>query len=108
MTWKSFDELYLSYAVEPHNVRLGFTSDEFQPLQNSKTSYSIWPMVLIPYNLPPWLCMKQENFILSMLIPCPSSVRDEIGTYFQPLLEELNELWEDVIETIDASTKQNF
>ncbi|NAW49681.1 hypothetical protein FGF92_23905, partial [Salmonella sp. gx-f5] len=26
------------------------------------TSYSTWSIVLIPYNLPPWRCMKAPNF----------------------------------------------
>lgn len=65
-------------------------------------------MVLIPYNFPLWLCMKQENFILSMLIPSPNGPRDAIDIYFQPLIEELNELWEIDVETYDALTKQNF
>ncbi|WMV40936.1 hypothetical protein MTR67_034321 [Solanum verrucosum] len=108
MAWKSFDELHPSFAIEPRNVRLGLASDGFQPFRNSKSSHSIWPVVLIPYNLPPWLCMKQENFILSMLIPGPNGPGDAIDTYLQPLIEELKELWEVGIETFDASTKQNF
>ncbi|XP_019253815.1 PREDICTED: uncharacterized protein LOC109232499 [Nicotiana attenuata] len=108
MAWKSFDELHPSFASEPRNVRLGLASDGFQPFRNSKTSYSIWPVVLIPYNLPPWLCMKQENFILSMLIPGPNSPGDAIDIYLQPLIEELKELWEVGIVTFDASSKQNF
>ncbi|XP_015168116.1 uncharacterized protein [Solanum tuberosum] len=108
MAWKSFDELHPSFAVEPRNVRLGLASDGFQPFRNSKTSHSIWPVVLIPYNLPPWLCMKQENFIFSMLILGPNGPGDAIDTYLQPLIEELKELWEVGIETYDASTKQNF
>ena len=62
-------------------------------------------MVFITYNLPPWLCMKQENFILSMLISYPKGLGDEIDTYLQPLIEEFKELWEVGIETYDASTK---
>ncbi|WMV31114.1 hypothetical protein MTR67_024499 [Solanum verrucosum] len=108
MAWKSFDDLHPSFAIEPRNVRLGLASDGFQPFRNSKISHSIWPVVLIPYNLPPWLCMKQENFILSMLIPGPNGPGDAIDTYLQPLIEELKELWEVGIETFDASTKQNF
>ncbi|XP_049381430.1 uncharacterized protein LOC125846002 [Solanum stenotomum] len=108
MAWKSFDELHPSFALDPRNVRLGLASDGFQPFRNSKTSHSIWPVVLIPYNLPPWLCMKQENFILSMIIPGPNGPGDAIDTYLQPLIEELKELWEVGIETYDASTKQNF
>ncbi|XP_049414815.1 uncharacterized protein LOC125877616 [Solanum stenotomum] len=108
MAWKSFDDLHPSFAIETHNVRLGLASDGFQPFRNSKISHSIWPVVLIPYNLPPWLCMKQENFILSMLIPGPNGPRYAIDTYLLPLIEELKELWEVGIETFDASTKQNF
>ncbi|XP_049414667.1 uncharacterized protein LOC125877411 [Solanum stenotomum] len=94
--------------VDPCNVRLGLASDGFQPFRNSTTSHSIWPVVLIPYNLPPWLCMKQENFILSMLIPGPNGPGDAIDTYLQPLIEELKELWDVGIETYDASTRKNF
>lgn len=64
ITWKSFDELHPSFAVKTRNFLLGISSDGFQPFQNSKTSHSIWPVVRIPYNLAPWLGMKQENFIL--------------------------------------------
>nr|XP_009601086.1 uncharacterized protein LOC104096432 [Nicotiana tomentosiformis] len=79
----------------------------FQPFGNSKTPYSIWPVVLIPYNLPPWLCMKKENFILSMLIPGPESPGDAIDVYLQPLIEELKELWETGVESFDAPARKN-
>ncbi|XP_060182268.1 uncharacterized protein LOC132611929 [Lycium barbarum] len=108
VAWKTLDELHPSFATEPRNVRLGLASDGFQPFKSSKTPYSIWPVVLIPYNLPPWLCMKQENFILSMLILGPESPGDAIDVYLQPLIEELKELWETGVETFDASTRQNF
>ncbi|WMV07873.1 hypothetical protein MTR67_001258 [Solanum verrucosum] len=52
--------------------------------------------------------MKQENFILAMLIPGPESPCDAIDVYLQPLTEELNELWESGVETFDASTRKNF
>jgi len=94
--------------VEPRNVRLGLASDGFQPFGCSRTPYSIWPVVLIPYNLPPWLCMMQENFILSMLIPGPGSLGDAIDVYLQPLIDELKELSETRVCTFDASTKRNF
>ncbi|WMV40449.1 hypothetical protein MTR67_033834 [Solanum verrucosum] len=106
--WKKFDELHQSFAMEPRNVRLGLASDGFQPFGCSRTPYSIWPVVLIPYNLPPLLCMKQENFILSMLIPGPGSPGDAIDVYLQPLIDELKELWETGVCTFDASIKRNF
>ena len=89
---KFFDEMHENFASEPRNVRLGLASDGFQPFTYSKTSYSIWPIFLISYNLPPWICMKDSNFILSMLILGLEGPRDVIDVYFQPLIEELQEL----------------
>ncbi|KAL2900629.1 putative pectinesterase/pectinesterase inhibitor 22 [Bienertia sinuspersici] len=104
--WKSFDEEYSSFADEARNVRLGLACDGFQPFDNSQ--HSIWPVVLIPYNLPPWICMKPHSFMLSLLIPGPTSPGLNIDVYLQPLIEELKELWEDGVETYDAYAKQNF
>ena len=93
MAWKSFDELHPSFAAEPRNVRLGLASDGYQPFRNSKSSRSIWNVVRIPYNLPPWFCMKQEKFHFSIIIPGPKGPGDAIDTYLQPLIEELKKLW---------------
>ncbi|XP_057999327.1 uncharacterized protein LOC131178387 [Hevea brasiliensis] len=108
MAWISFDKLHLNFASDSRNVRLGFASDGFQPFANSKMPYSVWPVLLIPYNLPPWMCMKQSNFILLMLIPGPEGPGDAIDIYLQPLVEELRELWETGIDTFDAYAQQNF
>ena len=56
--WKHLDELYPSFAAEPRNVRLGLATDGFNPFGNMSNSYSMWPVILVPYNLPPWKCMK--------------------------------------------------
>ena len=57
------------------------------------STYSTCPVVLIPYNLPPWLCMKQSSFILSMIILGKSSLGNDIDVYLQPLVKELQLLW---------------
>ncbi|XP_076933271.1 uncharacterized protein LOC143599119 [Bidens hawaiensis] len=36
-------------------------------------AHSTWPVVLVNYNLPPWMSLKPEYFILSLLIPGPES-----------------------------------
>ena len=108
MAWKDFDKVHPNFASKPRNVRLGLASDGFQPFSNSRTLYSIWPVVLIPYNVEPWVCMKPSNFLLSMLIPGPDGPGDAIDTYLQPLIDELKELWELGVETFDVSTRQNF
>lgn len=106
--WESFDKEFPEFASDPRNVRLGLASDGFQPFANSKTPYSIWPVVLMPYNLPPDLCMKQSNILLSMLIPGPKGPGDAIDIYLQPLIEELKDLWDTGVETFDAATQHHF
>ena len=69
---------------------------------------STWPVILVPYNLPPWMCTKQPNFIMLLLIPGPDAPRNNIDVYFEPLIEELKILWEIGVETFDASRKKNF
>jgi len=56
--WKHFDETHKKFASKPHNVRLGLIIDGFQAFSNAATPYSIWPVMLVPYNMPPWICTK--------------------------------------------------
>lgn len=106
--WKKLDELYPSFALEPRNVRLGLASDGFNPFGNMSIAHSTWPVVLVPYNLPPWMSMKKSFFMLSLLIPGPKAPGNDIDVFLKPLIDELKDLWEVGIETYDASRKQNF
>nr|GEX81119.1 hypothetical protein [Tanacetum cinerariifolium] len=56
--WKNFDTKYPDFAKEPRNVQLRLAADGFNPFGNHSQSYSMWPVILTTYNLPPWLCMK--------------------------------------------------
>ncbi|KAA0068183.1 uncharacterized protein E6C27_scaffold238G001570 [Cucumis melo var. makuwa] len=106
--WKHFDEQYPCFASDARNVRLALSSDGFNPFGNMSTSYSMWPVILIPYNLPPWKCMKAPFTFLSLLIPGPRSPGKEIDIYLQPLIDELNELWVDGIQTYDSFSASFF
>ncbi|XP_059301757.1 uncharacterized protein LOC132053662 [Lycium ferocissimum] len=106
--WKDFDRLYPDFSRDPRNVRLGLSSDGFNPFRTMSISHSSWPVMLMNYNLSPWICMKPEYIMLSMIIPGPSSPGNDIDVYLQPLIAELKELWEPGIETYDAETDQTF
>lgn len=108
VAWKTFDSLHPNFASDPRNVRLGLASDGFNPYKTISSRYSIWPVVLMTYNLAPWDCMKQPYLMLSLLIPGPSSPKRNIDIYLEPLIDELKELWEKGFETYDASSKQLF
>jgi hypothetical protein len=91
-TWNSFNLLHLEFSADSRNVWLALTSDEFNPFENISTSHSTWPVMLVPYNLPPWMCMKQMSFILFLAIPGPNSPSMDLDVYLQPLTDELQEL----------------
>ncbi|KAH1055162.1 hypothetical protein J1N35_033227 [Gossypium stocksii] len=107
LAWKSFDIKFPSFTSDLRSVRLGLASDGFNPYKIISTLYSTWPVMLVPYNLPQWLCMKQSSFILSMIIPGEKSLGNDIDIYLQPLIDELKQLWAGV-ETYDVLRKENF
>ncbi|XP_061374183.1 uncharacterized protein LOC133316451 [Gastrolobium bilobum] len=106
--WKKFDELHTSFGSDPRNIRLGLATDGFNPFGNMSASYSIWPIILIPYNTPPWLCMKSTAFIISTIIPGKRMPGNDIDVFLQPLIKELKELWQDGVDTYDAFTREMF
>ncbi|KAG7542393.1 Transposase-associated domain [Arabidopsis thaliana x Arabidopsis arenosa] len=106
--WKSFDGQFPEFASDPRNVRLGLATDGFNPFGSMNTNYSVWPVLLFPYNFPPWMSMKQTSIILSMIIPGKHMPGNDIDIYLQPLIQELRELWFDGVPTFDAASKETF
>ena len=43
---KIFDQIHESFAMDPHNVRLGLARDGFKPFKNTSIKYSVWPIIL--------------------------------------------------------------
>ncbi|CAL1399233.1 unnamed protein product [Linum trigynum] len=107
-TWKDFDAAHNWFASDPRNVRLELLSDGFNPFGNMSTSYSMWPVVLTPYNLPPWYCMKESFLFLTVLIPGKKSPGKNIHVYLEPVIESLNELWNPGVKAYDAYSNETF
>ncbi|XP_040934473.1 uncharacterized protein [Gossypium hirsutum] len=105
--WDAFDKRFPDFASDPRNVRLGLASDGFNPFRTISTSHSTWPVLLIPYNLEPWACMKQSSIILSMVIPGEKGPGNDIDVYIQPLIKELKQLWTG-IDAFDSSASESF
>ena len=64
------------------------------PFKQNQSSWSTWPVLLLNYNLPPWLTTKKFFVMLALLIPGRESVTSEtFDVYLEPLVEELLELW---------------
>ncbi|XP_020266413.1 uncharacterized protein LOC109841901 [Asparagus officinalis] len=106
--WKHVDQTFPSFATECRNVRLGLSSDGFNPFGIMSSGWSTWPVVLMPYNLSPGLCMKQSYMILSLLIPGKHSPGNDIDVFMEPLIDELKRLWDEGVPTYDAFSCESF
>ena len=108
VTWEKMNDKYPSFAAEERNLRLGLSTDGFNPFNMKNTKYNCWPVLLVNYNLPPDLCMKKENIMLSLLIPGPHQPGNSIDVYLESLIEDLIHLWKNGEVTYDAHSKTTF
>jgi hypothetical protein len=83
--WKHIDSIFHEFASEEKNIRLGLALDGVNP--------SNWLVVLVNYNLPPWLVTNRYFVMYSLIILGKESViLKNIDVYLAPLIEELLEL----------------
>jgi hypothetical protein len=68
----------------------------------------MWPVFVIPYNFPPWMCMDQSNFMMSLLIPGKKAPGKEFHVFMQPLIADMMKLWGTGVETYDALIDDSF
>ncbi|KAL9690719.1 hypothetical protein QQ045_011127 [Rhodiola kirilowii] len=107
--WQEFDhKKHPDFARDTRNVRLGLSTDGFNPFGEVALSHSTWPIVVMPYNLPPSMCMKKEFNILALLISGPKSPSKCLNVFMQALIDELNILWDTRVLTYDRHERSTF
>ncbi|XP_057803523.1 uncharacterized protein LOC131018837 [Salvia miltiorrhiza] len=106
--WRLVDNKWPDFGNEPRNLRLALAADGMNPHNMMSSNYSCWPVVLVTYNLPPWLCIKRRFMMLSLLIFGPKQPGNDIDVYLAPLIDDLKELWEVEIKAYDAYHDQSF
>ena len=108
LAWKSVDLKWTSFGDEPRNIRLGLATDGFNPHAALSSKYSCWPVMLVIYNLPPWLCMKRKFTFLTLLISGPRQPGNDIDVYLAPLIDDLKTLWDEGVKVYDAHRQEEF
>jgi ssDNA-binding Zn-finger/Zn-ribbon topoisomerase 1 len=108
LQWKKIDSLFPNFGKEPRNLRLGLATDGMNPFGNQSTNHSSWPVLLMIYNLSPWLCMKRKYMMLSMMISGPHQPGNDIDVYLSPLIDDLRLLWEKGVDVLDAYSGEQF
>ncbi|KAL3691540.1 hypothetical protein R1sor_005191 [Riccia sorocarpa] len=72
------EETWSEFARDPRHLRLGLASDGVSSYSIRSSTYSVWPVALMNYNIPPWLATK-KGFILLVLIVARSGLVVTVG-----------------------------
>jgi hypothetical protein len=57
-TWQIVGDRWPQFKKEPRNLRLGLATYEVNPYSLQQSKYSVWPVVVLNYILPPHLTMS--------------------------------------------------
>ena len=90
--WQDFDRKHKTFVDDPRNLRLAVATDGFNPFGNFSSTYSMWPVLVMPLNLPPWECVNLSNYFMSLLIPGLTSLEKDFDVFLETLIVELKKL----------------
>jgi hypothetical protein len=107
--WSAVDEIDPEFTREHRNIRLELATDGINPFSIKRSMWSTWLVVLMNYNIPPWLTTKNHFMMLSLIVPGPKLLT---GAHFDiilaPLLTELLQLWHEGVVIVDAAQYQDM
>jgi hypothetical protein len=63
------------------------------PFGENRTMHSTWPVILMMYNIPTWLCHKRKYLMLYILIQGPKQAGIDIDVFQEPPMEAMAKLW---------------
>jgi hypothetical protein len=67
--FREIEEKWANFKDEPRNVRISLEVDGVNPFRELRSIYSVWPIFVINNNIPPWMSIKREHIMLTMIVP---------------------------------------
>jgi hypothetical protein len=71
MKFKSLETIqqkFPNFATDPWNVHLGLVVDGVNPFKLTQSTWSMWPIMMLHYNLFPWLMFIYFFILFTLLI----------------------------------------
>lgn len=94
---------YKGLFNSPTDLAFGFSCDGAN-LFKMRGNFSVWPLLLINFNLPPEDRVKQENVLLLGVIPGPSQEKININSFLRPMIDEFKILEAGVPNVFNAAS----
>jgi hypothetical protein len=93
--WAAIDGIDPTFKEKKTNLYMGLMTDGINPFGNQSSKHSMWPVLLVIYNLPPWLLSKNFFISLTLLISgAKAPTGENIDVDLGPLIKDLLNLWE--------------
>ncbi|KAL3683218.1 hypothetical protein R1sor_001240 [Riccia sorocarpa] len=70
------EQTWPEFRRDPRHLCFGLASDGVSPYGVKSFSHSTWPVVLMNYNVPPWLANKKGFLLLALIIQGPKKVKN--------------------------------
>ena len=67
--FRDMEEKWPYFKEEPCNLRISLAVDGVNPFAQMGSIYTVLPIFVINNKIPPWLSIKREHIMFSMIIP---------------------------------------
>jgi hypothetical protein len=84
------------------------SADGINPFGENRNMHNTWPVILVMYNIPTWLCHKRKYLLLSILIQGPKQAGIDIDVFLEPLMEGMEKLWSEGVYMWDQDQQEHF
>jgi hypothetical protein len=68
-SFRETKEKWANFKYEPRNVSLSLAADGVNPFRELRSIYSVWPIFVNNNKFPPWISIKREHIMLTMIVP---------------------------------------
>ena len=68
LAFKEIEGKWPHFKEEPHNLKLSLAKNGVNPFGEMRSTYSVWPVFVINNNIPPWLSIKREHIMLTLIV----------------------------------------
>ena len=82
------------FKDEPHSIRFGLAIGVC-PFSFISSNYSVWPVILIVYNIPPWISVRKEQLMFTLIVPGKHHVK-KMNLYIVPFINEMQLIWKGI------------